>query len=507
MARCTSNTVRGQQCSRNALPGRPVCSVHINNDVYYDRAAIDDVQSTTRSRILRGLGALNRIQTTKHVDDFLASNIIGRVIHLLFEHDDNNVVDAAAWVLTNLCAMEGARGSDAVWQHLPDMAERCREFLFARTPVLGASLMMCLANIAASKTEYCIQMVEDEYHVMCTEYLKNMRLNVSQRRNACFLLRNLATVMGSQDAEFVLGEISDIPAIGLNDPSLLAELLWVIQKLYSIVEVLDLPPGLLVSSLSPRSQRILTPALQTVGNIVAGENTRLINNLINAGLVPALHRLLLRSIHLNEVCWILSNLAVEPLGSEKILDTPGLVFDICSNVKKSDDVYWTLCNLATRGSTIVISSLLRCGCAQILLEGLRNPRTIVKKICLEGIYYMIEKGGYVAHLTFQSGGLMTLLPELNGADDEFKNKIIEKIQGFQPVAELLPVSAAAAPAAEITPTAAGRLAATRMATELARAGGGRAFVGDLTFTADDIVYLNRLGFVFAAGGTLGLPAV
>jgi hypothetical protein len=508
MPKCAAQTRRGTQCTRNILPGLTYCSIHNNTENpqrYFNGETVEDIQSNVKTRIVRGLNALNKIYNERQLNDLINANIIGNIISFLLDNDDIQINDAAAWVLTNISALEGTRGSELIWTHLPDMAERVHNFIVSKNPSVVSSLMMCLANIAASKEEYCDAMIDLNYYTTCVEYLKNTGYNATIRKNACFLLLNLVKNINLEHATFINEELQNIPPILLNDSMLLSDLLWVIHKLYNVTESLSINPSLLIENLRSKSIRLINPSLQTIGDIVANDNTELINRLLRCGMTRALHALLLRSLYVKQIIWIFSNLAVENLGSEYIVESPGLLLDIISQTP-CIDLYFTLSNLAVRGNNNVINALIRCGCGNLLVRGLTHTGQIIRTICLEGIDALLKKGGHVVYVSLMNAGLRADFDRLGDEHNEQKALLEATLSNFQNI-QLIQTFENNAPPYVINPSNAALLAAARVTLELSRGtgGDGRVSVSDLLFTADDVAYLNILGYVFQAGGTLGLP--
>jgi hypothetical protein len=512
MARCTARTARGTQCAINSLAGSNTCRIHSRNQRYFTEGTLADIRSNAQNRILNGLNVLKNITNETHLNDFLNSNIIGRIIEIMFQSDSIRIVDAAIWVLTNACAIQGNAGSNATWRHLPDMAERCRNFLFFKRPNLVSSLIMCLSNIAASNPEYALEMIDNDYHIVCIEHIKDVRLTTPIRKNASLLLLNLASQMNNHVAEDVLGELNEMSPILLTDASVISDILWIMSRLYNISAPTNMNYAFLIESLGSRNLRISSPALQTIGDIISGEDTLLINKFIKAGLVRVLHELLLRGVQTQMVLWVFSNLAVEQLGAMYIAEEPGLLCDINSKVHSGNDIYFILSNLATRGAKKVIDALLRCGSGLVLMMGLHSGAAFIRSICVEGLLHFLNKGGFTVYLALQTAGLRASLSSMNTEliDASFLTLLIESMDRFSTVGP--PVAAATAPAADpvvpaIEPTNAGRMAVARLVTELSRGTGGAGAVDvrDLLFTADDVAYLIGLGYVFQAGGILGIP--
>lgn len=508
MPKCAAQTRRGTPCTRNIMPGLTYCALHANNENpqrYFNGETLLDIQSNVKIRIVRGLNSLNKIYNETQLNDLINANIIGNIISFLLDSDDIQINDAAAWVLINVSAIEGTRGAELIWTHLPDMAERLRNFIISKNPSVVSSLMMCLANIAASEKRYCDAMIDQNYYMTCIEYMKNTRYNATIRKNACFLLSNLVKNMDLEHATFITEELQNIPPILLNDSMLLSDLLWVIHKLYNITESLSINPSLLIENLRSKSIRLINPSLQTIGDIVANDNTELINRLLRCGMTRALHTLLLRSLYVKQIIWIFSNLAVENLGSEYIVESPGLLLDIISQTP-CIDLYFTLSNLAVRGNNNVINALIRCGCGILLVRGLTHSGAIARTICLEGIDALLKKGGHVVYISLMNAGFRAAYDGLGDEHSQQKTVLEETLSNFQNI-QLIQTFENDAPPIVINPSTAALLAAARVTLELSRGtgGDGRVSVSDLLFTADDVAYLNSLGYIFQAGGTLGLP--
>jgi hypothetical protein len=464
---------------------------------YFSAQDIAHVNSNNNVHILAGLASLNRIRTLEHVRDFLASNILDRVITLFLDSRSVHIRDNACWVLTNLASIaEDRSGADAILGSRPNMLQLLHERLITEgNPHLLASILWCLANIASSGDDLARRIVDEELHAIGGDIMTNPRQNTNLRKNAAFLVRVLVNVMTREEALGSLAQVEEIPPAILMDTNVLGELLWMIHDLYARTGTLGgITPSFLVDIFYQTGARFISPALRTIGDICAGNDRPLINRFLGANLLPALYGILHRPVFTRDILWVFSNLAVDAEGSQALLETSGLLFDIGLLANTHMDAVWTLSNLATRGSKAIIVKLVRCGIPVVLIEVLQEDVTqLVRDLCLEGIAGILTK--------YPVGGVALVAPRVafirTHAGNAHADRILEFLgrAGIVEAPDPPPADPVYTPSPSV-PVALGRLADSSGRNEQ------RADVVDLVFTAQDIAHLLGRGIIFHRDGTI-----
>ncbi len=504
--RCEALTKMGVQCRRNATrDGR--CGVHVRIEAraevgprrYFTPQDLAHVNSNNSVHILAGLANLNRIRTLEHVRDFLASNILDRVVTLFLDNRSVHIRDNACWVLTNLASVaEDRTGAEAILGSRPNMLEILHERMITEgNPHLLGNILWCLANIASSGGDLARRIVDEDFHTIAGDIFSNPRQNTNLRKNAAFLVRVLVHVMTREEALGSLAQVEEIPPAILMDTNVLGDLLWTIYELCGKTGTLGgITPGFLTDMLYQTSARFISPALRAIGDICAGNDRPLINRFLGVNLLPALYGILQRPVFTRDVLWIFSNLAVDPEGAQALLETSGLLFDIGLLAHTHQDAVWTLSNLATRGSKEVVVKLVRCGIPVVLVEVLQGDDVtqLVRDLCLEGIAGVLTK--------YPMGGGALVAPRVGVIRAHAGNHHADRILEFLGRAGVAGAEEEPAPAEPVytpspaVPVALGRLADSSGRNEL------RAHVGDLVFTAQDIAHLLGRGVIFHRDGSI-----
>jgi hypothetical protein len=498
--RCEALTKMGIQCRRNAVrEGR--CTTHrlagaraIN---YFSPQDLDWVNGNNNVQILSGLANLNRIRTVEHVQQFLASNILDRVLTLFLQHRSVHVRDNSCWVLTNLASVaEDRTGAEAILGARPQMMSLFLSRLVAEgNPHLRSSMLWCLANIASSGEDFARRILDEELHTLAGGFLDNPAHNTNLRRNATFLVRVLVCAMTREEALGSLAQLEEIPPAILLDTNVLSDLLWAIHDLYEKTATLGgITPAFLVNILQQTSARFLSPALRTIGGICASDDRPLINRFLNSNLLPALCGILNRPVFTRDVLWVFSNLAVDPEGANALLETSGLLFDLGLLTQTHSDAVWTLSNLATRGSKAIIQKLVRCGIPVVLMELLKDNLTAQgRNLCLEGIMGMLIKNPVA------TGSLIA--PHVGIFQRYVGAPNVEAILGLLARGGIEAPAVTETPPIPYTPSGGATTALGRLADEGSR-NEEKANVDDLVFTAQDVAYMIGNGVVFHADGSI-----
>jgi len=455
-----------------------------------------------------GLNALNRIETEADVRAFLGANVLQRILDFsLSEVEDVILRDRAAWVLINLTSAPGDTGALAIVASKPDFFTTVSEIILTNEPAIIANFLWCLGNMAASVPAQALQMLEAGIHLKCMNILKDPQYSRNLAKLAAFALSNLAPYTLPPIAQELMIDISSIPPIVLTRIELLEDLFWTIHKLYSKCGHIEANTcALLIGGLDCISNKIIKPAIETLADICASNNTAIINTLIISGLIPRFHAFLNKPIFRNMAIFCLSNLACEQKGAQRILETPGLLMDLMVALPSRDSV-WTICNLAQRGGEAALSALLRCGMVPALLSVFREASDSMKIIILESLIELLKKRGGLAFAQLRLNGLAHL--PTTHANERIAELLLEMQEEVGRYAGVdLPVAVAVAAEQEIVGTAqpltvASSLAAARMGDALSRGTPQPSVdISDLVFTAADVAHLIGLGYSFRYDGHL-----
>ena len=524
MPQCAGRTSNGAQCRRNVLDAE-YCMTHRNQAAaaaaaaaapaaepappqpqtrrgQISRETIENLRSEDARRQLIALQNLRFVNSLPTINELDEKNVIERIIDLFFDSDVHRVRDSAIWVLINITASIGDFGARAILRVAPEFLTDAVHLLLVASPQIVEQTLWCLGNIAGSGALYTTRLLELDADTICIQFLENLRQPRELRKYAAFLLSNLAKHMNPEKAVETLEDLADLPASALKESEIMVEMVWTIQSLVGLADTL--PPifcALFVEFLKTRSKNLFTPVFWTIGDICSKQNKVPINILLECGLVEQLFELFQKPALRNQVFWILSNLAIEEKGGEKIINTPNLLLElntysrICNN-----DAIWIISNLATRGSNAVINALLRCGCYPILFQNIRRMTPIQQKLTLEGGIALLQKGKARATISIQP--FFTDLEHEFGAEPLF--------QQAKNALSTIPfeLTVVQQPITTIPSTNASTLAAARMTEMLSRGAEPEGVdISDLLFTAGDILYLSNNGFEVRGDGLLHVARV
>jgi len=145
-------------------------------------------------------------------------------------------------------------------------------------------------------------------------------------------------------------------------------------------------------SIPERSDKILIPAVRTIGNIVSGDESET-DAIINCNALPAMLGLLNheKTTLRKEVCWAISNIAAGNSEQvQKIIDCQGLINKLVSLLKTDKfeikkECSWALSNLTTTCSPEQVSSLLKCDVIEAMVPMINTNDVKLQKVLLEGL--------------------------------------------------------------------------------------------------------------------------
>jgi hypothetical protein len=496
--RCRRHVRNGTHCFMHHTPQRLAAAV----PSYFSPLDIEHVNSSQRRLKLAGLLSLNRVRNDTDARALVASGILHRIIDFALDSDeDDQIRDRALWVLINLTSVPGDTGAQAILRMRPDFFTIIAENIALHGQQDVINYLWCLGNMASSVPVQAIAMIDSELHTTCVNILKDPRAGRETHRYAVFLLLNLASQTSQLAAHEIMTELADIPPIVLTNLSLLADLFWLINRLYLICRHVEIPTAvMLVNSLDLTANKAVKPAIETIADICSGNNSNIIMVMVTAGLIVKLHKLMYKPLFSPLALFCLSNLACEAQSIPCMLDAPGLLMDIFSFASRSRDAVWTLSNLASRGDHDTARALLRCGIGSVLFPLFDRADDLMKIIILEALIGVLKQARAVAYVQFTVLGMgrlpethanpqiNTLLAELRHESERF---VAVELPPPLPHVEPAPLSLAA------------NLAAARMTEVLAHGGGPFiADVSDLVFTGADVTHLVGLGFRFRADGML-----
>jgi len=141
-----------------------------------------------------------------------------------------------------------------------------------------------------------------------------------------------------------------------------------------------------------QSDKILIPAVRTIGNIVSGDESET-DAIVNCNALPAMMTLLNheKTSLRKDVCWAISNIAAGNTAQiQKIIDCQGLLNKLVSLLKTDQfeikkECSWALSNLTTTCSPEQVSCLLKCDIIEAMVPMINTNDAKLLKVLLEGM--------------------------------------------------------------------------------------------------------------------------
>ena len=309
----------------------------------------------------------------------------------------------AAWVLTNITA-----SASACVRAVIDAGALPPLLTLLRSPdgEVCAQSAWCLGNIAGDCSRYRDAVIAAG---AVTELVA-----LSERELPLSTMRTLAWCASNCTRRKPQPALRDIEAffpmlsryILSDDAEVLADVCWATAYISDgpnnrIQAVAD--SGLLerlVELLSHESDAVTNASLRGLANVVSGNETQT-QAAVDAGLLPALHRLLtrvaVRDTTLKEACWAVSNVTAGTQAQiQAVLDAgiiPVLVERMAiASQEVVNECVWALSNASQGGSTPQVRFSVEQGCIPPLCDALASPSLRVVAAALAGLETILRIG-------------------------------------------------------------------------------------------------------------------
>ena len=174
----------------------------------------------------------------------------------------------------------------------------------------------------------------------------------------------------------------------------------ILESAGSIIKAGSLP--YLIQLITSTDLNILSPALRTIGNIVAGEDDLQTQAVIDAGVLVPLKKLLDtgRGSVRKETCWIVSNItAGTPEQIRAILENDlfrSLVHILHTNeFKIAKEACWAICNATSvydKDLAMINHMVKECSCLVPLCNFLKEKDPKILRVCLVALKNILTAG-------------------------------------------------------------------------------------------------------------------
>ena len=347
--------------------------------------------------VVRRLRSLHsRIEDKASARLFLSNGYLAPTLNALQHSHDVSVQFHAAWALTNLASVEDYdNGGIAIVDAggVPILL-RYAERPFVddmRVNEVSAQALWCLGNLAGSGDAVRLDVLEAVFQrEWPIETFPAARL-----RQFIFLFQNLAFA-GSTANGVQLDALGARVLLRTADeavpPAVFRDALYGFLRLYERSTVAS-PEAIhcIIGLLDHMSSSVRGLALRYIGDVLSGHNARAIDACLSEGITVVFHRMLHSGgNHDRDIFWNLSNLAVEPLGTMMIVETPGLLTTIVENCAVQPEAVWTASNLAHRGSPDILEGLCAAQVHIALHEAMQHTEDLT--VAAEGLAAMLIRG-------------------------------------------------------------------------------------------------------------------
>jgi len=382
------------------------------------RVRIDSLRSLTsqlsvQGQALEAASNIRRMLSCKHnppLDEVIQAGCVGLLVGHLSCRDQPELRAECAGVL----AMIMASGTTEQCRQVVNQAEACPlldRLAVSQHPDVKEEAVRAIGNIAADGARYRDLMIGlgalDKVIAIITAVAPGTTL----LRRATWAMSNCLRSKPSPELHLVSSALPIVAGLLYQtDDAVLMDAAWALCYASAggsnerIEAVLRWNPMQgLVDMLNRDELRYVTPALQTIGNLVTGTNTFQTQAVLDAGVLPIILKLMEHPApRIREECsWFLSNVMA---GTHHQIDMviqsgllPGLVQALGAaewEVRKEST--WAITNLTFQGTVDQIHAVVEEGCLEPLLDKLSVSDPKIITVALEAIQNIIRAGDNLA---------------------------------------------------------------------------------------------------------------
>lgn len=406
---CGSST-RGGSCSQvGALPD-PTLKTQLDS-LPEDIALLNSADAHLQLEATIRFRKLLSMERNPPIAEVIGAGVVPRLVQLLQCHEHDLLVFEAAWALTNIASgtSEHARvvidnGTVPVFVEL--MRHRsvdvCEQSIWALGNLAGDSCRCRDLVLSYGALNVLVEQCKRQ----CQE--PNPRLTLI--RNATWTISNLCRGKTPPRWELIAPALPLLVQLiyWLNgddaDEELLTDCCWALsyisdsaERIEALIDSGALPH--LVRLLSHEQHAVQSPALRTIGNVVAGNAAQTLAVLACSDLLSSLLALLnspkkeLRK----EACWTLSNITAGSAEQVAAVEGAGIMPQLINmmiieeyEIKK--EAVYAICNACCSGGDEDVCTLARIGATAPLCDLLTIDEPSLIIVCLEGIEALLQVG-------------------------------------------------------------------------------------------------------------------
>jgi hypothetical protein len=357
---------------------------------FFPNSVFLDIDSNDPECVCQALELVKMIKTEMEVDQVIQSGLLEKIVACT-DSTHAKVKDAAIWSLVNFCSLSDPTGSKACIEH--GMVPKLVRMLMTEVNINAA---WCLANIASTdKTMGRTVCSEFLTYAPILTVLRNQEHTSLTRCTYAYFLESVAPAMNSAESEQLICALGELPLDCLEqDPEVRCAILKVIKICAGAYpHLFRFPAPFLLHAVESEN----ATALITLGNLMASDNKVVINEYLEAGIVPIL-KTLLETVEIpkgKEILWMLSNIACEVEGARRMIECDGLI-DVIQRQKSHSvkDALWTLTNLAKTTTIEGATALVACDVLSTFVNSISYTNVLNSNLALQGILHIVEKLGH-----------------------------------------------------------------------------------------------------------------
>lgn len=369
------------------------------------------------------------IENKPPIDEVIQTGLIPHFVYLL-EMDDNPTIQfEVAWILTNVTSGSAAQTEVVVgYNAIPAFLR----LLSSKEERVQEQSVWALGNIAGDRADFRDTILTGGAMRMILDIMSQPHCGESFMKNATWCISNLCRNKDERNpyqmVKPFLHEIISLLYKDINE--VVMDTCWTLSfiteadksQVDDVLKLNILPR--LMEIIDSRNPVLQTPALRTIGNIVAG-NDEQTQACIDAKIMPRLC-LLLDSENTNlkkEAAWAISNIAAgKPEQIQLILDFELvevlMQYIESSTVEVKKECAWAICNGICGGDLHQVFEFCKRNAVKGICKTL-VPTYDVKllRMCIEALSRVFEVGNMLkSKLQFDSNPFIHQFSQFNGFD-------------------------------------------------------------------------------------------